>query len=452
MTCMGKNLPLFNLVFLVLAGLSIGLSGCRWSIDRPNLSQDQLIVEEIAAFGDGYMAGFTNSERSANQMEATSGLYHNAQINSIPRLIVARYNELRDTLGYNTIPFQQPLALESGSGYLEANSIATSPCATLPSYALVEKIEARTSWQLAADQSFNNLSFPYLSSRSLNDLAAFNQNPFVARVFPNNTYTYQELASNTEASFFLMWLGMNEVLDYALVGGEQGGMEMSDPTTFGERYESFLQALIAKGKKGMIATIPDITQFPYFQTVPKTYVDFENCGAIPKPVYIETWADSSNQVIRSATNLDRILLQTQSKIGQGEAPATYGLYENVPVAHHHVLDAFEVEKIRSHIDAYNDYLIQMVDRINAAEEEDILGIVRLDRTFSEVFEGKFETGVFVSGDHLTGGVFNLDGLYLTPRGNALVANQFIRSINAFSAFPGTLPPNNLKDYAGVSFP
>ncbi len=449
---MGKSLPFFNLVLFVFGGLLLGLTGCRFSIDRPIFPDEQLVIEEIVAFGDGYMAGFTNTERSAEQMGAISGLYHDAQINSIPRLIVARYNELRDTLGYNTIPFQQPLALENGSGYLEASSIATSPCATLPSYALVEKVEASSSWQIAADESFNNLSFPYLSSSALNNLTQLNENPFVARVFPNNTYSYQELAVRSNADFFFMWLGVNEVLDYALSGGEYGGMTMSSPADFGEEYESFVQALIDNGKKGMIATIPDITQFPYFRTVPKTYVDFENCGAIPKAVYIETWADSNNQIVRIANAFDRILLQAQEKIGQGEAPSTYGLYEEFPVQHQNVLDAFEAEKIRSNIQAYNEYLIQMVERINANEGKDVLGIVRLDRTFSQVFEGKFETGVFVSGDHLTGGVFNLDGLYLTPRGNALVANQFIRSMNAFSAFPGTLPPNNLKDYAGVSFP
>ncbi|MEM6345723.1 MAG: hypothetical protein AAF927_17655 [Bacteroidota bacterium] len=449
---MGKRLPIFNLVLLVFGGLTLGLGGCRFSIDRPIFPQDQLVVEEIVAFGDGYMAGFTNSERSASQMNATSGLFHNAQANSIPRLIVARYNELRDTLGYNTIPFKQPLALESGSGYLEASSIATSPCATLPSYALVEKIEANSSWQISADESFNNLSFPYLSSRSLNDLNELNENAFLARVFPNNNLSYRELAVRSNANFFLMWLGMNEVLDYALSGGEYGGMEMSTPASFGEEYETFIQALIDNGKKGMIATIPDITQFPYFRTVPRTYVDFENCGAIPKAVYIESWADSSTQTIRVANNFDRILLQAKSKIGQGESPSIYGLSEALPVSHQNVLDAFEVEKIRANIEAYNQYLIQMVDRINLSEGKDVLGIVRLDRTFAQIFEGRFETGVFVSGDHLTGGVFNLDGLYLTPRGNALVANQFIRSINAFSAFPGTLPPNNLKDYVGVSFP
>ncbi|MEL7533776.1 MAG: hypothetical protein AAFN10_20855, partial [Bacteroidota bacterium] len=330
---MGKSLPFFNLVLLVFGGLILGLSGCRLSIDRPIFPEEPLVVEQIVAFGDGYMAGFTNSERSASQMDATSGLYHNAQINSIPRLIVARYNELRDTLGYNTIPFQQPLALESGSGYLEASSIATSPCATLPSYALAEKIEASSSWQIAADESFNNLSFPYLSSRSLNDLTEFNQNPFVARVFPNNNFSYRELAAKSEANFFFMWLGMNEVLDYALSGGEFGGAEMPSTDSFGEEYETFIQSLIGSGKKGMIATIPDITQFPYFRTVPKTYVDFENCGAIPKAVYIESWADSNNQVVRVANGFDRILLQAQSKIGQGEAPSTYGLYEQFPVKH-----------------------------------------------------------------------------------------------------------------------
>lgn len=448
---MGLRLPFFKLVLLLIGSITLSLAGCQFTIDRPILPQEELVIEEIIAFGDGYMAGFTNSERSSENMEAQSGLFHNAQINSIPRLVVARYNELRDTLGYKTISFQQPLALEAGSGRLEATSIATSNCANLPSYALAEKIEASSSWQVAADESFHNLSFPYISSDELNDLANFNQNPFVARVFPNNTSTYQELAVKTEADFFLMWVGINEVLNFALAGGEQSLESMTDPIIFGEEYLNFIEALVDDGKMGMIGTIPDITQFPLFRTVPKTYVDFINCGAIPKSVYIETWEDS-NKVVREANAYDRILLQAHTQIGKGDIPEVYGIYEDMPVNHSLVLDAGEVEKIQSYIESYNTFLIDMVDQINLKEGKDVLGIVRLDRTFAQVFEGKFETGVFVSADHLTGGVFNLDGLYLTPRGNALIANQFIRSMNAFAAFPGTLPPNNLKDYAGMSFP
>ncbi|MEL6649266.1 MAG: hypothetical protein AAFQ87_00530 [Bacteroidota bacterium] len=448
---MGQVLLLFVRNTLSFFLLCLLLAGCQFSIEGPILPGEELKVNEIVAFGDGYFAGFTNTERSGLSLNATSGLYQNAQIYSIPRLIVSRYNELRDTLGYQPIAFPQPLAFGNGSGYLQASGINTSPCDNLPSYAKLEKNGALPDWQLAADASFNNLAFPYLNCRMLNDAQLFNQNPFVGRVFPNNTQSLRALGAQADADFFVMWIGMNEVLPYALAGGEGSGQSMVSPDDFRAECEEFVRSLVASGKKGMIATIPDITRFPYFQTVPRTYVDFEKCGAIPRSLYIESWEDSS-LVVRTASPNDQILLHAHSTIGQGESPDIYGINENMPVKHQEVLDIVEINKIRLNIAAYNTTLVDLVSRINQEQEEATLAIVRLDRTFDAMMDGKFETGVYVSGEHLTGGIFNLDGLYLTPRGNALLANQFIRTISTFPGFPGTLPLNNLKDFAGVSFP
>ena len=50
----------------------------------------------------------------------------------------------------------------------------------------------------------------------------------------------------------------------------------------------------------------------------------------------------------------------------------------------------------------------------------------------------------------TGNLFSLDGVHPTPRGYALVANEWIRVINA--AYGATIPTVAINNYRGVLFP
>jgi hypothetical protein len=64
--------------------------------------------------------------------------------------------------------------------------------------------------------------------------------------------------------------------------------------------------------------------------------------------------------------------------------------------------------------------------------------------------GMIINGAPISSEYLTGGVFSLDGAHLTPRGNALLANEIINVIN--NKFHSTLQPFQVTFYPGVSFP
>ena len=61
------------------------------------------------------------------------------------------------------------------------------------------------------------------------------------------------------------------------------------------------------------------------------------------------------------------------------------------------------------------------------------------------FDGVKYTATFV-----TGGTFSLDGVHLTGRGYALIANEFIKAIN--TTYKSTLPMVNVNSYSGVKFP
>ena len=59
-------------------------------------------------------------------------------------------------------------------------------------------------------------------------------------------------------------------------------------------------------------------------------------------------------------------------------------------------------------------------------------------------------GVSVNSNYISGGLFSLDGIHLTPRGYAIVANEFIKATNA--KYGSSIPLANLSDYYGVKFP
>ena len=59
-------------------------------------------------------------------------------------------------------------------------------------------------------------------------------------------------------------------------------------------------------------------------------------------------------------------------------------------------------------------------------------------------------GVKYTAKFVTGGAFSLDGVHLTGRGYAIIANEFIKAING--KYGSTLPNVNPNSYSGVKFP
>ena len=56
----------------------------------------------------------------------------------------------------------------------------------------------------------------------------------------------------------------------------------------------------------------------------------------------------------------------------------------------------------------------------------------------------------MSSTFVSGGAYSLDGLHFTPRGNALLANEFIKSINTY--YGARIPEINAGNYRGALFP
>ena len=54
----------------------------------------------------------------------------------------------------------------------------------------------------------------------------------------------------------------------------------------------------------------------------------------------------------------------------------------------------------------------------------------------------------VTATYATGGAFSLDGVHLTPRGYAIVANEIIEQIN--TTYGATVPKVNIGQYGTIT--
>jgi len=110
-----------------------------------------------------------------------------------------------------------------------------------------------------------------------------------------------------------------------------------------------------------------------------------------------------------------------------------------------VLDEEEVNLVRNATNAYNA-------KIRSAAQAKGLAVVEADALFNEIIRTGRIDGVAVTTAFVSGGLFSLDGVHLTPKGYAIVANQFIKAINAKYEAKIPLIDINARNIRGVLFP
>ncbi len=120
---------------------------------------------------------------------------------------------------------------------------------------------------------FNNMGIPgaksfHLLAPGYGNIANFPAaQPYFIRMAstPNATVLDDALAQNP--TFFSLWIGNNDVLGYATTGGD-GTNLITDQATFDGAMTALVSSLTASGSNGIISNIPNVTDAPYFTTVP----------------------------------------------------------------------------------------------------------------------------------------------------------------------------------------
>lgn len=432
-------------IFLA-AGL-LSFAACKTDINTPKPSRGTADFSRYISVGNSLTAGY-----------ADGGLYREGQLNSYPSIIAAQMQKV----GGGT--FTQPLFTaeqSNGSGYLRLagfnadgtpkteqvkTNLAVRGQISVPGFGNVILYTKYTG-------DINNYGVPGIKLQQITYAPYGNLNGYFERLLPNdsptNTTAYLDFVTAKPFTFFTDWLGNNDALLYATSGG--AGDVLTDKTLFTQLYTLSIGRLTANGQKGAVATIPDVTSVPYFNTVTVGAIlaAVQKANPAAKALYVNAFVSGAAYAPRVATASDLVVLTfPTSMIGQPvntpAGPLPYGLTPYTPIDNQYVLDQNEVALTQDYVSSYNTTIKSV-----AASK----GLAVFDAfTFLNDIKahGLTVDGVNLSSAYISGGIFSLDGVHLTPRGYAIVANEFIKAIN--KQYSATIPLANVSSYNGVKFP
>ncbi|MDB5137291.1 MAG: hypothetical protein JWP37_3894 [Mucilaginibacter sp.] len=430
----------------IIAGLLL-LGACKPEVNTPKPYHGSADFTRYISIGNSLTAGY-----------ADGGLYLDGQLNSYPSIIAKQMQSVGGGA------FTQPLFgadQANGSGYLSLTGFnpdgtpITTPVTTNLAVRGIQPIPGFGNVVLYTKYTgnINNYGVPGIKLLHIVYAPYGNLNGYYERLLPGNSpansTTYLDFVTAKPFTFFSNWLGNNDALGYATSGG--AGDVLTPKDQFSQLYGLLISKMTANGQKGVVGTIPDVTSVPYFNTVTVGAVlgAVQKANPTVKALYINALVSGATYAPRAATAKDLIILTFPTgKIGQpvvtpyGTLP--YGLTPVTPIDNQYVLDENEVALTESYVSSYNE----TIKSIAAAK-----GLAVFDAfTFLNNIKlhGLVVNGVSLNSGYISGGIFSLDGVHLTPRGYAIVANEFIKAINA--KYGSSIPLANVSDYRGVKFP
>lgn len=427
-----RTIPCIAAVALLFA------SACTSTITQPSVSHGSADFTKYVSIGNSLTAGY-----------ADGGLYLDGQLNSYPSMIATQLQAAGGGA------FIQPLFVagqENGSGYLKLTGV--NPLTGIPviipvtTDLAIRGVSALTGHSLYTKftSPVNNLGVPGIRMSDLPNPAYGALNPYLERLETAGevgVMGYPQKVLQAKPTFFTSWLGNNDALQFAASGGTFP--PLTPVATYQAIYAAFIGNLVATGAKGVLGTIPNIVVSPFFTT--KTTANIlaaaKAKGVSVSALYITTGTGT----VRAATSADLIILTVDS-IGLLNAanPATgpRGFSPYNPLKNSDVLDSAEVALTEAAINSYNIAITQ----IASANK---LGLMDVNALLNRVQSGSYVIdGIPLNLGYIYGGVFSLDGIHLTPRGYALVANQYIQAIN--TAYHSTISLVDPGKYRTVKMP
>ncbi len=164
--------------------------------------------------------------------------------------------------------------------------------------------------------SFNNMGIPgaqsfHLLANGYGNIAGLQMmppmaNPYFVRIASNPNASVLEDAMKQDPTFFSLWIGSNDVLGYALSGGD-GTSPIIDTSIFTQSYNTLVETLTSGGAKGVIFNIPDVTAIAHFTTVPHNPLDPDNPSFGPLIPTLNAQFAGLNQVFNALGVSERMI-------------------------------------------------------------------------------------------------------------------------------------------------
>ena len=460
------------------------LSGCVYEF--PEIKEDYTSgstnVTAYVAIGDGLSAGYMDG-----------ALFTNGQQNSLASILATKFEliglsdfnqpDISSVNGFNPLA-STDTDIKGRWIYAFSDKEQTEPSRVLTKG---EKPENYSDMLTAPA----NYSIPYARCYNFED-PGFSGNIYYKRIASdpgNSTLMGDILKANP--SFFSLWIGVNDYMAFATKGGTgnpdppavPSQIENSDLTPadlFRDQLSSIVSGLLASSeRKGLIAELPVFDDFPFFYTLPynfmtlsgtalgiarsfykdyneavaahnakhpdekRPFIDFNDNGITlyPQPLVVTDKTLPDAFYPDGVTPMPKVRQLKEEELLSLSLPVEkmeYGLGSIIPVEEEFYLSGSQIELIKIRIEAFNTIIKQEADKY-----PDQLAIVYLSDIIHKIAEtGKYDAwgrppsteiyqynGVPLAGDLSLNSIFSLDGLHFNQRGNALIANLFIQTMN-----------------------
>ena len=465
------------------------------SVTSCNTDFDTDVADIKTTNGDADFSTYVALGNSLTSGYRDGALYRDGQVESYPNIIAQQMQKAGGG------EFTQPLMPNNIGGFTNLGISGKYSLQIVNGSLSPVQSTATTSLDILSG-SYNNMGVPgaksfHLITPNYGNISGISQgtaNPYFARFASSPTTSVLQDAIAKKPTFFTLWIGNNDVLSYASSGGigtdQTGNLnpttyrsnDITDPNVLATSIKTILEGMKSVGAKGVIANIPNVTSIPFFTTVPakpltslteaqvnalntaysqynSALLKVKSLGLISDSEYqsrlISFSANKANGAViidkdltdlsahnipsyRQTTDKDFILLTSLSAIKAGGGTQT-------PLTDAQVLTEKEAKKVQTATNTYNTQIQSLANAYNLAFVDANAKMIELRRTSGIQYNGVSYTANFI-----TGGVFSLDGVHMTGKGYAIIANEFIKAIN--SKYNSTLPQVNPNHYSGITFP
>lgn len=432
-----KKIAFFSVAALMVAA-------CKPKEGETEYSAGDLNLSKFVAIGGTSTSGFMDD-----------ALYREGQENSLGAILAKQF----ELVGGGS--FYQPFVAENSVG-INADNLAQlilgykTDCLNVTSLSPVRKASAGDASIFSdalfdGSKPFGNFGIPGFYMAYAFSPAYSSQNNFFKRMASSTSATVIGDALNSTPTFFSLYVGLDEVMAYAKAGGKNASLLTE--SQFQTLYSPIIDQVTSVSNQGIASTLPDVTKMPYFNTIPYDGLNLDEANAaslnaiynpiglsfvVGKNAFVIEDPSAGTFGVRQMVPGEKILLSVPL-----DSVKCNKMGSVFPFRDEFVLTLDEVNSIKNNTELYNNY-------ITAKAAEKNIALVETDDFYASLTSGIIFNGIGLNPNFVSGGAYSLDGINLNPRGNALLANEFIKAINA--KYKSNIPTVDATLFRGVIFP
>jgi lysophospholipase L1-like esterase len=247
--------------------------------------------------------------------------------------------------------------------------------------------------------------------------------------FPvGNDKSQMNEAIQLNPTVLFVWIGNND----ALQADESGTpTSMTPVATFTQEFQQLLSTLHAQTKASLIvANIPDVTVVPYLTPAATILAQVAAETGLTATQAASALGIQDGDLI-NATGQSQVQ-SAVTAIKQGQTPT--------PLTDAGFLDAAEIAAIQSTVTQYNNVIAQQVSAVGGV-------LVDIHTFIGNLAQNGITINNYQATVTFLGGLFGLDGIHPTDTGYALIANEFIDTMN--TSLKTTFPDLNISAIAAA---